>query len=145
LASPKFSRSKNSLGQKILGQNFSWSKFQGNISGPIRPTLARALGTSIAATLYRIGLRHLRLLPAFSQEHPLHERPATFDTRIYLFHEQKLLSEYSVRLYLEREGIERYVHAVALDYPTLYGVSVVVLATAAGLLAARLSGGERLK
>jgi uncharacterized protein (TIGR02186 family) len=139
-------------------------------------------------TLYRIGLRHLRLVPAFAQEHALSRQdldefreavarlkqraglfiqapfaarftgknlfsstvrlPANvtvgpFDTRIYLFHEQKLLSEFTVRLYLEREGIERYLYAFAFDYPALYGLSSVVLAATVGLLAARLFGGDR--
>jgi hypothetical protein len=66
-----------------------------------------------------------------------------FDTRIYLFHDQKLLSEFTVRLYLQREGVERYLYAFALHYPALYGFSVVVLAAVTGLIAARLYSGER--
>jgi uncharacterized protein (TIGR02186 family) len=133
-------------------------------------------------TLYRIGVRHLRLTPAFAQSRPLSTDdveafreavarlkekaglfvvapfatrftgnslfsarfvlPANvtvgpFDTRVYLFHEQMLLSEYSVRLHLEREGIERYLHAFAFGYPILYGLTTVVLALAAGLIAGR--------
>ena len=139
-------------------------------------------------TLYRIGLRHLRLVPAFAQEHALSPQdlegfreavarlkqeaglfirapfaarftgtslfsasvrlPANvtvgpFDTRIYLFHEQKLLSEFAVRLYLQREGVEHYLYTFAFHYPALYGLSVVVLAAVTGLIAARLYSGER--
>jgi len=60
------------------------------------------------------------------------------DIRVYLFHDQKLLSEYSIRLNLEREGLQRYLYAVAFGYPLLYGVTVVVLSASAGLLAARI-------
>ncbi len=140
------------------------------------------IATAEFRTLYRIGVHHLRLTPAFAQSRPLSTQeldafreavarlkehaglfvrapfatrfignslfsarivlPANvtvgpFDTRVYLFHEQTLLSEYSVRLYLEREGLARYLHAFALDYPTLYGLTTVVLALAAGLLAGR--------
>jgi uncharacterized protein (TIGR02186 family) len=137
-------------------------------------------------TLYRIGVRHLRLTPAFVQSRPLSTQeldafreavarlkeraglfvnapfatrfignslfsarivlPANvtvgpFDTRVYLFHDQTLLSEYSVRLYLEREGLARYLHAFAELYPLLYGLSTVALSLAAGLLAGKLFGG----
>ena len=58
-----------------------------------------------------------------------------FDTRVYLFRDEKLLSQYSVRLNLEREGMERYLHRFAFSYPTLYGLMTVAIAIAAGLLA----------
>lgn len=58
-----------------------------------------------------------------------------FDTRIYLFREEKLLSQYTVRLNLEREGVERYLHGFAFGYPTLYGLMTVAIAVAAGLIA----------
>jgi uncharacterized protein (TIGR02186 family) len=60
-----------------------------------------------------------------------------FDTRVYLLHDQKLLSEYSVRLHLEREGLERYLHAFAFGYPLLYGLATNALAVACGLIASR--------
>ena len=58
-----------------------------------------------------------------------------FVTRVMLFREEKLLSQYSVRLNLEREGLERHLHAFAFSYPTLYGLLTVAIAVAAGLLA----------
>jgi uncharacterized protein (TIGR02186 family) len=58
-----------------------------------------------------------------------------FETRVYLFHDEKLLSQYSVRLNLEREGVERYLHGFAFGYPTLYGLMTVAIAVAAGLIA----------
>jgi uncharacterized protein (TIGR02186 family) len=136
-------------------------------------------------TLYRIGLRHLRLTPAFAQSQalsttdlvafsdavarlkeeaglfvrapfatrfigtslfssrivlPANVTVGPFDTRVFLFHDQKLLSEYSVRLYLEREGVERYLHTFAFGYPFLYGLTTVALALAAGLIAAKFFG-----
>jgi uncharacterized protein (TIGR02186 family) len=58
-----------------------------------------------------------------------------FDTRVYLFREEKLLSKYQVRLTLEREGVERHLHAFAYNLPALYGVVTVLIAVGAGLLA----------
>lgn len=58
-----------------------------------------------------------------------------FDTKVYLFREEKLLSSYQVRLTLEREGMERYLHAFAYSLPTLYGFVTVMIAVGAGLLA----------
>ena len=61
-----------------------------------------------------------------------------FETRVMLFREQKLLSQYSIRLNLEREGTERFMHAFAYSYPTFYGITTVVIAIVAGLLASAL-------
>jgi uncharacterized protein (TIGR02186 family) len=58
-----------------------------------------------------------------------------FDTRVYLFREEKLLSPFTVRLTLEREGLERHLHAFAYGYPTIYGFVTVMIAVGAGLLA----------
>jgi uncharacterized protein (TIGR02186 family) len=58
-----------------------------------------------------------------------------FDTRVYLFREEKLLSKFQVRLTLEREGLERHLHAFAFRLPTLYGFMTVAIAVAAGLIA----------
>lgn len=58
-----------------------------------------------------------------------------FDTRVYLFREEKLLSRFTVRLTLEREGLERHLHAFAYRLPTLYGIVTVLIAVGAGLLA----------
>src|SRR5262249_60033196 len=66
-------------------------------------------------------------------ELPANVTVGPFDTRVYLFHDEKLLSQYSVRLNLEREGLERYLHRFAFGSPTLYGLVTVALAVAAGL------------
>jgi uncharacterized protein (TIGR02186 family) len=55
---------------------------------------------------------------------------------VYLFKEGRMLGEYSNRVMLQREGIERYIHATALSQPLLYGIVTVLLAAAAGLAAA---------
>jgi uncharacterized protein (TIGR02186 family) len=68
-------------------------------------------------------------------ELPANVTVGPFTTRVLLFHEDKLLSQYSVRLTLEREGLERHLHAFAFGYPTLYGLMTVAIAVAAGLLA----------
>jgi uncharacterized protein (TIGR02186 family) len=68
-------------------------------------------------------------------ELPANVTVGPFDTRVYLFRDEKLLSQYSVRLNLEREGLERHLHAFAFSLPLLYGVMTVAIALAAGLLA----------
>src|SRR5262249_13121835 len=73
-------------------------------------------------------------------ELPANVTVGPFDTRVYLFHDEKLLSQYSVRLNLEREGLERYLHRFAFGSPTLYGLVTVALAIAAGLIASTVFG-----
>lgn len=58
-----------------------------------------------------------------------------FDTKVYLFREEKLLSRFQVRLTLEREGMERFLHSFAHNLPTIYGFMTVMIAVGAGLLA----------
>jgi uncharacterized protein (TIGR02186 family) len=58
-----------------------------------------------------------------------------FVTHVYLFREEKNLYKVSVRHTLGREGLEYYVHAFAYRLPTLYGLTTVGIAVAAGLLA----------
>lgn len=58
-----------------------------------------------------------------------------FDTRVYLFRDGELLSQYTVRLNLEREGLEALLHAFALRHSLLYGLVAVVMAVGAGLVA----------
>jgi hypothetical protein len=48
------------------------------------------------------------------------------------------LSQYSVRLNLEREGLERHLHGFAFSFPTLYGLMTVAIAIAAGLIASTI-------
>jgi uncharacterized protein (TIGR02186 family) len=68
-------------------------------------------------------------------ELPANVTVGPFVTRVLLFREEKLLSQYSVRLDLQREGLERHLHGFAFDLPALYGLATVLLAVAAGLLA----------
>jgi uncharacterized protein (TIGR02186 family) len=60
------------------------------------------------------------------------------DARVYLVREGKLLSTYTARVRLEREGLERVLHAFAFSYPLLYGISTVLMAMAAGLCASAI-------
>jgi uncharacterized protein (TIGR02186 family) len=60
------------------------------------------------------------------------------DARVYLLREGKLLSTYTARVRLEREGLERVLHTFAFGYPLLYGFSTVAMAVAAGLLASAI-------
>jgi uncharacterized protein (TIGR02186 family) len=55
---------------------------------------------------------------------------------VYLFKDGKMLGEYSSRVMLQREGLERYIHQVAVSRPFLYGVTTVLMAAGAGLAAA---------
>ena len=47
-------------------------------------------------------------------ELPANVTVGPFETRVYLFRDEKLLSQYTVRLNLEREGLERHLHALRL-------------------------------
>jgi uncharacterized protein (TIGR02186 family) len=71
-------------------------------------------------------------------ELPANVTVGPFETRVYLFRDEKLLSQYTVRLNLEREGLERHLHAFAFGYPTLYGLMTVAIAIAAGLAASAM-------
>ena len=71
---------------------------------------------------------------------PANVKVGPFDTRVYLFRNEKLLSQYNVRLNLEREGVERHVHDFAFAWPLVYGVGTVLIAMSAGLAAALVSG-----
>jgi len=68
-------------------------------------------------------------------ELPANVTVGPFETRVYLFRDEKLLSQYTIRLNLEREGIERHLHFFAFRFPTLYGIMTVAIAMAAGLIA----------
>ena len=68
-------------------------------------------------------------------ELPANVTVGPFETRVYLFREEKLLSQFTVRLNLEREGLERLLHGFAFRYPTFYGFMTVMIAIAAGLVA----------
>lgn len=61
-----------------------------------------------------------------------------FDTRVYLFKEERLISQYNLRLNLEREGLELWLHNFAFKQPFFYGLATVVLALLAGLAASAL-------
>jgi uncharacterized protein (TIGR02186 family) len=68
------------------------------------------------------------------------DMPATvtvgaFETRVYLFRDGELLSTYTTKLDLEREGLEHFVHRFAFDHPFFYGVFTVLIAVGAGMLA----------
>ena len=56
--------------------------------------------------------------------------------RVYLFKDGQMLGQYKSRVMLQREGVERYIHDIAMLRPFVYGVTTVLLAAAAGLAAA---------
>lgn len=68
-------------------------------------------------------------------ELPANVTVGPFDTRVYLFRDEKLLSQYTARLNLERQGLERHLHAFAFRFPFFYGLTTVLIAVGAGLLA----------
>jgi uncharacterized protein (TIGR02186 family) len=55
---------------------------------------------------------------------------------VYLFKGGQMPGEYSNRVMLQREGVERYIHETAMTKPLLYGVVTVLLAVSSGLAAA---------
>lgn len=55
--------------------------------------------------------------------------------RVYLFREGDLLSTFSSRVRLEREGVELWLYRFAMQHPELYGLFAVLLAVIAGLIA----------
>lgn len=59
-------------------------------------------------------------------------------THVYLFKEGRLLGKHSSKVNLQREGIERYLHDFAFDYPLFYGIFAVLIAVLAGLIASSL-------
>lgn len=59
-------------------------------------------------------------------------------THTYLFKDGKLLSRHSNSVMLQREGLERYLHNFAFEYPIFYGIFAVFIAVAAGLIASTL-------
>ena len=69
---------------------------------------------------------------------PANVTVGNFDTRVFLFRNRELIHQYTTRLDLEREGLEDALHAFAFRYPLLYGISTVLLAIGAGLLASTL-------
>lgn len=58
--------------------------------------------------------------------------------RVLLFRNGEVLSSYSSRVNLGREGVERYLYDFAHRYPFWYGLSAVALAVIAGLAASFL-------
>ncbi len=59
-------------------------------------------------------------------------------THTYLFKDGNLLSKHTNHVTLQREGLERFLHSFAFDYPLLYGIFAVLTAVAAGLIASAL-------
>lgn len=58
--------------------------------------------------------------------------------RVYLFRDGMFLSQYTSKVVMERAGVERFIHHVALRRPILYGATAVLLAAAAGFAASVL-------
>jgi uncharacterized protein (TIGR02186 family) len=61
-----------------------------------------------------------------------------FDTRVYLFKQERLISQYNVRLNLEREGLERFLHDFAFKHSFWYGIVTVLIALGSGLAASSI-------
>jgi uncharacterized protein (TIGR02186 family) len=61
-----------------------------------------------------------------------------FLTKVYLFKNERLISQYDVRLNLEREGVERVLHEFAFKRPFWYGLATVIIAVMSGLFASAI-------
>jgi uncharacterized protein (TIGR02186 family) len=57
------------------------------------------------------------------------------DARVYLFRDGEILSTYTARVQLQREGLERFLHDFAFGHPFLYGLVTIAIAVGAGLFA----------
>jgi hypothetical protein len=59
-----------------------------------------------------------------------------FETRVFLFRNGELLSQYKAQLVLHRQGFEEVMYGLAFRKPLIYGLSIIAIAMSAGLLAA---------
>jgi len=57
------------------------------------------------------------------------------NARVLLFRRGQMLSQFKSQVLMQREGIERYLHAFAFGYPLLYGIAAVLVAAGAGFAA----------
>ena len=64
-------------------------------------------------------------------------------TRVYLFRDGEMLSQYTARVTLARQGFDNLVYLLAFGSPLVYGIVAVTFAVAAGLLASALMGRTR--
>jgi uncharacterized protein (TIGR02186 family) len=64
-----------------------------------------------------------------------------FETRVFLFRNGELLSQYKASLELQRQGFEETMYGLAFRQPLIYGLIIVAIAMSAGLLAAALFRG----
>lgn len=69
---------------------------------------------------------------------PAHVPVGPLTARVYLFREGDLLSTFQSKVRLERSGIELWVYRMAMRHPVFYGLSAVLLAALAGLIASTL-------
>jgi uncharacterized protein (TIGR02186 family) len=60
------------------------------------------------------------------------------EARVYLMQNGQILSKYTTRLKLEREGLEQLLHSFAFDHPFFFGLFTVMTAIGAGLLASTI-------
>jgi uncharacterized protein (TIGR02186 family) len=59
-----------------------------------------------------------------------------FETRVFLFRNGELLSQYKAKLELHRQGFEELMYGLAFRKPLIYGLSIIGIAMGSGLLAA---------
>ena len=64
-----------------------------------------------------------------------------FETRVFLFRNGELLSQYKASLELQRQGFEEAMYGLAFRQPLIYGLIMIAIAMSAGLLAAALFRG----
>ena len=60
------------------------------------------------------------------------------EARVYLLQNGQILSKFTTRMKLEREGVEQFLHSFAFDRPFLFGLFTVATAIGAGLLASTI-------
>ena len=60
------------------------------------------------------------------------------EARVYLMQNGQILSKFTTRMKLEREGLEQVLHSFAFDHPFFFGLFTVATAIGAGLLASTI-------
>lgn len=66
-----------------------------------------------------------------------------FETRVFLFRNGELLSQYKASLELQRQGFEEAMYGLAFRRPLIYGLIMITIAMGSGLLVATLFRGAR--
>ncbi len=94
---------------------------------------AQAEGGAVREERLCRGLHRAQLVPQFDRS-ARECAVGQLSARVYLFRQGEIISTYSTRVKLEREGVERLLHRFATHHPLWYGLFTVAVAMLAGLV-----------